>query len=121
MAPDRTVHSNKARQQSQSGPSSSSSAYTTPDLSFQQADSFGAVVGLAHYLPEPESCHHTPEHPAGAGRSDSPDSGRPSTLTSNSFLASLATGSGLSSHGPAHLPSLQRGAACLTCRQRKIK
>ncbi|KAI5477187.1 hypothetical protein MNV49_006631 [Pseudohyphozyma bogoriensis] len=41
--------------------------------------------------------------------------------THSSFIEASRTGAPLSSHGPNHAPSLERGKACLTCRQRKIK
>ncbi|ORY74547.1 hypothetical protein BCR35DRAFT_306688 [Leucosporidium creatinivorum] len=46
----------------------------------------------------------------------------PDRTTSQLFSHVAATpGIPLSSHGPQHLPSLERGKACLVCRSRKIK
>ncbi|GAA5991948.1 hypothetical protein JCM10908_002285 [Rhodotorula pacifica] len=42
-------------------------------------------------------------------------------LTAQRFSDALHTGMPMSSVGPAHAPSLERGRACLTCRRRRVK
>ncbi|KAM0786648.1 hypothetical protein ACM66B_002097 [Microbotryomycetes sp. NB124-2] len=49
------------------------------------------------------------------------DQSSTSKMTTNSFAEAIATGAPLSSHGAGHAPSLTRGMACITCRNRKVK
>ncbi|BGO91048.1 hypothetical protein NBRC10512_001352 [Rhodotorula toruloides] len=50
-----------------------------------------------------------------------PDRTQTTTGTAQRFSDAIASGQPLSSVGPGHAPSLERGKACQTCRRRRVK
>ncbi|KAK4049546.1 hypothetical protein OIV83_004043 [Microbotryomycetes sp. JL201] len=50
-----------------------------------------------------------------------PQRDKATSMTTTSFAEAIVTGAPLSSHGAGHAPSLNRGMACIVCRNRKVK